>query len=127
MDESSKDLEDAVNLAQIAAAIYENKGVVSAVCHGLAGLVNIKLSDGQYLVKDKAFATFTNQEETEAGLVKVVPFLLDSKLRERGAIVKTAPNWTENVVVDGRLVTGQNPASATKLGKEVARLLTKKN
>lgn len=110
-------------LARLAARIYENGGVVAAVCHGPAGLVNLKLSNGEYLVAGKRVAAFTNSEEEEAGLTRVVPFLLESSLRDRGAMIQLAPNWSENVVVDRRLVTGQNPASASRLGAEVARLL----
>lgn len=110
-------------LARLASAIYENGGVVSAVCHGPAALVNVRTADGKYLVAGKRVAAFTDAEEKEAAVDRIVPFLLESKLRERGALVRVAPNWSENVVVDGRLVTGQNPASAAKLGREVARVL----
>jgi putative intracellular protease/amidase len=113
-------------LAEIASKIYERGGVVAAVCHGPAALVNIKLSNGEYLVNGKTVATFTNAEEDAAGLTQVVPFLLETALRDRGAHVRVAPNWSENVVVDQRLVTGQNPASAKKLGAEVVRVLLKK-
>ncbi len=79
------DLADNKALADIAAKIYEHGGVVSAVCHGPAGLVNIKLSNGQYLVKDKKVNGFTNEEEIAVKLDKVVPFSLEDKLKERGA------------------------------------------
>lgn len=110
-------------LARIAAEIYEAGGIVGAVCHGPAGLVNLKLSNGDYLVEGRRVAAFTDDEEKAVGLDGVVPFLLASTLRERGAILVPAPNWQENVVVDGRLVTGQNPASANGVGCEIARLL----
>lgn len=110
-------------LASMAAAIYESGGVVGAVCHGPAALVNLKLSNGEYLVSGKRVAAFTDEEEKAVGLDGVVPFLLASTLREKGAIHVAAANWQENVVVDGRLVTGQNPASAEGVGREMARLL----
>ncbi len=110
-------------MAKIAAGIYENKGVVSAVCHGPAGLVDVKLSDGAYLVKGKRVAAFTNDEEAAVGLTRVVPFLLADKLKERGAIHVPAEKWTDNVQVDGRLITGQNPQSASTVGKKLAELL----
>ncbi len=113
-------------IAEIATQIYENQGVVAAVCHGPAGLVNIKLSDGSYLVEGKKVAAFTNEEEKVKDLDQVVPFLLADKLEERGAIHMPAPNWQENVVVSGRLITGQNPASAEKLGKEILKQINKK-
>jgi putative intracellular protease/amidase len=110
-------------LARLAARIHDNGGVVAAVCHGPAGLVDVRLADGTYLVAGKKVAAFTNAEEEAAGLTRVVPFLLETALRERGARIQLAPLWAENVAVDGRLVTGQNPASARKLGEQVARLL----
>jgi putative intracellular protease/amidase len=110
-------------LDRIAAAIYENGGVVGAVCHGPAGLVNIKLSDGAYLVDGKTVSSFTNEEEDAVGLSDVVPFLLESTLVERGAAHTKAPNFQPHVVVSDRLVTGQNPASATGVGERMTELL----
>jgi putative intracellular protease/amidase len=110
-------------LAQIAAAIYEQGGIVGAVCHGPAGLVNIKLSDGSYLVAGKLVSSFTNEEEIAIQLNDVVPFLLESSLIERGAKHTKAPNFQAHVEVSDRLVTGQNPASATGVGEQMVRLL----
>jgi putative intracellular protease/amidase len=110
-------------LQKVTQQIYENGGVVSAVCHGPAALVNVKTADGEYLVKGKKVAGFTNEEEMAAGLADAVPFLLQSKLHERGATVETAPNYQEKVVTDGRLVTGQNPASAAGTAEKVLRIL----
>jgi putative intracellular protease/amidase len=110
-------------LAEIAAGIYQNLGVVSAVCHGPAGLLYIKLSDGSYLIDGKKVAGFSNAEEKAAGLTEVVPFLLEDKLKERGANYSEGEKFTEHVVRDGRLVTGQNPQSATKMAEIVLELL----
>jgi putative intracellular protease/amidase len=115
------DFPDDTALAALGAAIYEAGGVVAAVCHGPAGLVNIKLADGRYLVDGKRLAAFTDDEERAVALDGVVPFLLASTLQQRGAIHVPAANWQENVVVDGRLVTGQNPASAAGVGREMVR------
>lgn len=117
------DFKDNEALASIAAHIYENNGVVSAVCHGPAGLVNIKLSDGSYLVDGKRVNSFTNEEEAAVKLTDVVPFLLEDALKERGALFEKADNFQKKVVVDHRLVTGQNPASAQGVGEAVANLL----
>lgn len=92
--------------------IYENGGVVAAVCHGPAALVNITLSNGEPLVAGKQVTGFTNDEEAAVGLTDVVPFLLADALTDKGATHFPGPNFTENVVTDGRLVTGQNPQSA---------------
>ncbi|SCG35047.1 Putative intracellular protease/amidase [Micromonospora siamensis] len=108
-------------LTRIAASIYERGGVVSAVCHGPAALVDLKLTDGSQLVAGKRVAGFTNDEEDAVGLSAEVPFLLADKLTEAGATHVPAPNFTEHVVVDGRLVTGQNPQSARALAEAVVK------
>lgn len=103
--------------------IFEAGGAVAAVCHGPAALVNVTLSDGAYLVAGKRVSAFTDEEEAAVGLSDVVPFLLASTLRERGALHQPAPNWSRQVVVDGRLVTGQNPQSAGAVGAALRELL----
>lgn len=110
-------------LAQIAATIYDRGGVVSAVCHGPAALVNLKLPNGEYLIDGKRVSAFTNEEERDAELDEVVPFLLVDRLEERGATHVKSDPWQECVEVDDRLVTGQNPASAHGVGEEIARHL----
>ncbi len=104
-------------------AIFEAGGVVGAVCHGPAALVNVTLSDGAYLVSGKNVSAFTDDEERAVQLDKVVPFLLATTLAQRGATHQPAPNWTAKVVVDGRLVTGQNPQSAAGVGATMRDLL----
>jgi len=120
------DFADNKEISEIASKIYENNGFVSAVCHGPAGLVNIKLSDGKYLVDGKKVNSFTNEEEDAVGLTDVVPFLLETKLIERGAIFEKSGIWQTHVVVDQRLITGQNPASAKKVGEELLKVLKDK-
>ncbi|MEG4117975.1 type 1 glutamine amidotransferase domain-containing protein [Microcoleus sp. N9_B4] len=120
------DFPDHQELAEIAAAIYEAGGIVGAVCHGPAGLVNIKLSDGEYLVANKTVAAFTNEEEAAVGLTEIVPFLLESKLIERGANFTKVPNFQAHVVASDRLVTGQNPASAAGVGHKMVELIENK-
>lgn len=117
------DFPDNRELARIANAIYERGGVVAAVCHGPAGLLDVKLSNGKYLVEGKTVASFTNEEETARELHQVVPFLLESKLIERGAKFSKVGMWQPLVVVSERLVTGQNPASAEGVGKAIVKLL----
>ncbi|XXZ17359.1 type 1 glutamine amidotransferase domain-containing protein [Sorangium sp. So ce307] len=109
--------------ARVAASIYERGGVVGAVCHGPAALVNVRLSSGQYLVAGKAVSAFTNEEERAVKLDAVVPFLLQDRLVERGALFQPAAPWQQQVVVAERLVTGQNPASATGVAQAMVRLL----
>lgn len=119
------DFPDNTKLAGIARAIYESGGVVSAVCHGPAALVNITLSDGSYLVAGKEVSAFTNEEEAAVGLTGVVPFLLQSALEERGAKHVGGPNFQPQVAVADRLVTGQNPASAGPVAEQVVAVLAK--
>lgn len=118
------DFPDDAGLARLGRDIYEAGGVVAAVCHGPAALVNLTLSDGSHLVDGKEVAAFTNTEEEAAGLTGVVPFLLQTALEERGAKHVGAPDFTSQVSVTQRLVTGQNPASAVGVAEEVVRLLS---
>lgn len=85
--------------------------------------MNIKLSNGDYLVAGKTVSTFTNEEEAAFGLTEVVPFFLEERLSDRGASVEKAPNFQAKTVVSDRLVTGQNPASASGVGEKMVELL----
>ena len=112
-------------LAKIAQQIYEKGGVVAAVCHGSSGLVNIKLSNGKYLVSGKTLSPFTNEEEEAVKLTQVVPYSLEDKLKERGATIDKAGMWQDKVSVDNRVITGQNPQSAKSVGKAILKELQK--
>jgi len=113
-------------IQKVASAIYEQGGAVGAVCHGPAALVGIKLSDGKALVDGKKVAPFTNAEEAAVGLTSTVPFLLEDKLKAAGATPEPKTNFQENAVLDQRLATGQNPASATKTAKLLVEALQEK-
>lgn len=117
------DFADSAAIQKITREIYERGGIVSAVCHGHAALVNVKLSDGKYLVDGKKMTSFTDGEEEAVQATKIVPFLLESTLKAHGANHIAAANWSDHVEVDGRLVTGQNPASAAGVGDEIVKLL----
>jgi putative intracellular protease/amidase len=117
------DLPENAELQRILPAALEQKKVVAAVCHGPAGLVGLKKSDGKFIVAGRKVSTFTDDEETAVGLAEVMPFLLESRLRSEGARITSAPKWQANVVQDGFLVTGQNPASAKGVAMAVVRLL----
>lgn len=119
------DLADNTELSAIASKIYENGGIVAGVCHGPAGLVNIKLSNGKYLVDGKKINAFTNEEESAVKLTDVVPFLLENKLKERGAKFEKSGLWQNHVVTDQRVITGQNPQSAKSVGKAILKELNK--
>lgn len=113
-------------LADLAMRIYESGGVVGAICHGPAGLLEMRDRRGDYFVKGREVTGFTNQEERAVQLEDKMPFLLEDALLERGAqFRKTAP-FTKNVVVDGRLVTGQNPASAAGVAEAMVPLMARR-
>ena len=114
------DFPDNEALQSISQKIYENGGFVASVCHGAVGLLNIKLSNGSLLVKDKEVTGFSNEEEKLAELDQFVPFLTETELIARGAIYKKADQpWATFAIADQRVITGQNPAS----GGAVADLL----
>lgn len=114
------DFPDNEELQTISREIYESGGYVSSVCHGAAGLLNIKLSGGTLLVKDKKVTGFSNEEEKLAELDQHVPFLTETELKARGAVYRKADApWAAFAIEDQRLITGQNPAS----GGAVADLL----
>ncbi|GAB4568368.1 MAG: type 1 glutamine amidotransferase domain-containing protein [Haliangiales bacterium] len=117
------DFPDDEGLQGLTRDIYEAGGVAAAVCHGPAALVNVQLSDGSYLVAGKRVAAFTNQEEVAAERLDVIPFELETRLIERGAKHEAAPNFEAQVITSGRLVTGQNPASASGVAKAVIGLV----
>jgi len=117
------DLSQDAALSALLADAYERGNVVAAVCHGPAALVNVKLSDGSYLVDGKRVAAFTNAEEAAVGLSGVVPFPLESKLKERGALHHAAPMWSPFAIRDGNLVTGQNPASSVAVARATLEAL----
>ena len=117
------DFPDNKDINRISSSIYENKGIVSAVCHGSAALINIRLSNGKLLIADKRVSAFSNEEEASLGTTEIVPFLLQDKLIEQGAIYVYGNAWEENVVVENRLITGQNPASAKKVAQSIIGML----
>jgi putative intracellular protease/amidase len=117
------DFNNSDTLNKLTASIYEKGGVVAAVCHGPAALINVKLSNGKYLLKNKSVTGFTNKEEDIVQLSAQMPFMLETEMIKRGAKFSSAEPWKEKVVVDGRLVTGQNPASAGELGSQIVKIL----
>ncbi|MCY1488298.1 Molecular chaperone Hsp31 and glyoxalase 3 [compost metagenome] len=116
------DFPDNQELQAISRRIYEQGGIVSSVCHGAVGLLNIKLSDGSLLIAGKEVTGFSNAEEQLAELDKYVPYLTEDEMVKRGArYTKAAEPWAPFAVADRRVVTGQNPAS----GGPVAELVLK--
>jgi putative intracellular protease/amidase len=108
------DLPKSEALSALLSAAWAQGKVLAAVCHGPAGLVNAKDEAGKPVVSGRRVAGFSNTEEKAAGLDKAVPFLLESRLRELGGHYESGPDFQPFAVSDGRLVTGQNPASSDK-------------
>ena len=119
------DLPNDKALQQLIADIYQTNGTVAAVCHGPAALVDVKLSDGSYLVEDKAINSFTNEEEKLFGKkwIKSFDFMLEDKLKSRGAQFQSSDIMLNHVAVDQRLITGQNPTSTVAVATELVRSL----
>lgn len=111
-------------LAELTAKFYESGKIVSAVCHGPAGLLEVKLSNGDHLIKGKDITGFSWNEEVIAKRDHAVPFSLEEELQKRGGKYgKALVPFTSHVVEDGRLITGQNPGSAAAVGKAVVAKL----
>jgi putative intracellular protease/amidase len=103
--------EDGDSIALIEAMIAAGKPV-AAVCHAPAVFRHTKTPDGKSLVDGKAVTGFSNSEEDAAGLSKVVPFRVEDMLKAEGGLYRSTTDWGVNVVADGLLITGQNPASS---------------
>ncbi|MES2298163.1 MAG: type 1 glutamine amidotransferase domain-containing protein [Pseudomonadota bacterium] len=106
----------------IETAFAANK-VIAAVCHGPAGLVTAKRPDGKSILFDKQVNGFTDEEEAAAGLAEVVPFKLETRMRELGGKFSKAPNWQTFAVRDGNLITGQNPSSSLLVAQHTVAAL----
>ena len=118
------DFPDNEPLQRITREIYENGGIVSSVCHGYCGLLNVRLSDGSLLIADREMTGFSWREEQLAGVDKLVPYNAEEQAKERGARYEKAKlPFVSYAVVDGNLVTGQNPGSAKETAEKVAALL----
>jgi len=116
--------EDPVSIALIE-SFYNSGKPVALVCHAPGALRHV-IYKGEPLVKGKRVSGFTNEEEEEVQLTKVVPFLVEDELKRLGAIFEKVPNWQPFPIVDGRLITGQNPASSTSAAKALVELLAAK-
>lgn len=106
------DLAESDALAAFLRDAWEAGKVVASVCHGPAAFVNFRDANGEPVVKGRKVAAFTDSEENAVGLADVVPFLLETRLRELGAEFDGVADWQPHAVADGKLVTGQNPASS---------------
>ncbi|THV08614.1 ThiJ/PfpI [Dendrothele bispora CBS 962.96] len=115
---------DPVNI-KLGSQFYQAGKVISAVCHGPAALVNVIDKDGKSIFTGKKATGFSNVEEEQIKGLDIVPFLLEDKIKEVGTYEKATEPWGPYVIVDGNLITGQNPASAAGVGKAILEALKK--
>jgi putative intracellular protease/amidase len=113
---------DAKSVALIKTA-YEQDKVIGAVCHAPAVFRDVEVKPGQNLVGGRNVTGFSNSEEEAVGLTKVVPFLLEDMLKEKTATYTRGDDFTPHIVVDGKLITGQNPPSSEGTAKAVIQAL----
>jgi len=107
-----EDLSACAPLGELITRLYESGRLVVAVCHGPAGLLSATRDDGSWLFAGRRVTAFTNEEEQQVGLADRAPWLLETRLRERGARFVTGTPWWSHIETDGNLITGQNPASS---------------
>jgi len=116
------DMPDNPTVQKILSTMWESGKIVSAVCHGPVSLINVKLSDDSWLVDGRNVTGFSAAEE--AGYANEdVPWELEDKLIEHGAIYSRVGPWQPHSIADGRLITGQNPASAQGVAEKVIAAL----
>jgi putative intracellular protease/amidase len=111
------DLAQHAGFAAVAKAIHQRGGWLSAVCHGPAGLLPVTDASGGCVLAGRLVTSFTREEEIAYGTIEKIPYLLEQRLVDAGARFVRVAAWGENGVVDGRVVTGQNPASAGFVGR----------
>ncbi|GGE20412.1 dimethylallyltransferase [Aureimonas endophytica] len=117
------DLPESAELAALVGTAWAAGKVIAAVCHGPAGLVQARDESGAPLVRGRRVTGFSDSEERAVGLDEAVPFLLESRLRELGGRYESGADFQPFAVVDGRLVTGQNPASSALTAQRVLEAL----
>jgi putative intracellular protease/amidase len=120
------DLAESSTSIALLESFYNSGKFIALVCHA-PGVLHRVTFEGKPLVKGKRVTGFTNSEEEQVHLTKVVPFLVEDELKRLGGHFEKAPDWESFVVVDGRLITGQNPASSTAVAQTLLKLLSPTN
>jgi putative intracellular protease/amidase len=121
------DLADNKILKQLLETFNVEKKTIGLVCHGVVSLLSLQNDKGDPLVKGKKLTGISNSEEESGGFARIVPFLLETKLHSIGASYSKGPNYVSHVVVDGNIVTGQNPASSEGVAKKILALVNQGN
>lgn len=117
------DLAESQDSITLLESFYNGGKPIALVCHS-PGVLRHVTYKGAPLVKGKRVTGFSNSEEEEVGLTKVVPFLVEDELKHLGGLYESAPNWQSFVIVDGRLITGQNPASSTAGAEALLKVIS---
>jgi len=117
------DLSQDKDLKKLVERFYNNNKIISAVCHGPAGLIQATDKNGESILKNKRITGFTNDEEEFVKLDRTVPFSLENKLKELGGHFEKTENFKPFVVSDGQIITGQNPASSFLAARKVIEVL----
>jgi putative intracellular protease/amidase len=120
------DLATDKNSIQLIEEFWDAKKPVATVCHAPSVLLNVKDEEGKFLIHGKNVTGFSNSEEKAVQLDKIVPFLLEDELKNKGGIYSKKEDWASYFVKDGLLITGQNPASSEAVAKELVSLLRHK-
>jgi putative intracellular protease/amidase len=108
---------------RVVETLYAQSKWITSVCHGAAGLLSARRPDGQPIVQGQRINSFTNAEEDAVGLSAVVPFMLESRLRELGAVFEGGANWQPFAIQDGLFITGQNPLSSVEVARKLVQAL----
>jgi putative intracellular protease/amidase len=120
------DLATNEDFSKLSAEHYENGGIIAAVCHGPAALLPITLSSGESLLSIKSVTGFTREEEIDYGTINDIPFLVEEALTRNAARYNKVQPWASFIIEDGRVITGQNPASAHAVGEAIVNQLSAK-
>ena len=119
-----KDLAQRGRVAQILAVVIAAGKPVATVCHAPAVLLNAKDQDGITLVKGKKVTGFSNSEEAAVGLTDVVPYLLEDELISKGGAYRKVEDWHPLAIVDGLIITGQNPGSSEAVAEALVKAIS---
>lgn len=117
------DLPNDAGVTRMVEQAFTTGKLIASVCHGAAGLVTARRPDGRSIVYGRRISSFTDSEEAALALTSIVPFRLESTLRELGGLFERAENWRPFAVRDGQLVTGQNPQSSALVAQQLLQAL----
>ncbi|GAA1831102.1 type 1 glutamine amidotransferase domain-containing protein [Agromyces salentinus] len=117
------DLAFDAEVGRVLVAADEAGAVIAPFCHGPAALLSATRPDGSFAFAGRRLTVFTDEEERTGGTGENTPWFVESRLRERGAVIESAAPWSDHVVVDGNLITGQNPQSSASVAGRVVEAL----